>query len=112
MTTLSWKDADTVVKRVRMYVETIVLVGGVTLAVSTFMARTITASVKSEIADVRADVAHMRHEQQAQAVTDSIRFQKLAEVVELVAAGVAEPPGSDEQRNAVVELRRLRHVAP
>jgi hypothetical protein len=95
------------------FVRRLAIYAGAALAVTSLTALTIRVSqreIRSSIDDVHDDVTQLRYEVHARSVMDSVRFERTIEVVELVAAALVEPDGSNEQKEAVTELRRRRHI--
>ncbi len=99
---------DALAKRVGVYAAAIIAV----LTLSAATVRWVTRDVQAAIEETRIEVRQARTEFRGRAAADSTRFERVMEVVELAVVALVETPGSEEQRSAVVELRKRRHVTP
>lgn len=99
---------DALAKRVGVYAAAIIAV----LTLSAATVRWVTHDVQDAIEETRAEVRQARVEFRSRAASDSTRFERVMEVVELAVVALVEDPGSAEQRSAVAELRKRRHVTP
>lgn len=63
-------------------------------------------------ADVKGDVTALRYDFRQKAALDSVRFERMIEVVELAVIAVVEPDSSAARAEAIGELRRRRRVTP
>jgi hypothetical protein len=104
--------ADGFVARVKLYASTILVLSAVVTLATGFVVREVTKEVRADVKAVRAEMTGIGHAQAERAVADSMRFERVMQVVELAVIAIVEPEGSDEQRSAVSELRRRRHVTP
>lgn len=105
-----WGGADAIARRIWLHLSTLVLLAGIVSTVSAFAVRAMTRTVRQDIAEMRVELQSLSSLQRERAVADSARFVRLVEVVELATAALAEPEGSLEQRSAIAEIRRRRHV--
>jgi hypothetical protein len=86
-----------------MYAKAVIVVATLIAGSASLFMRAVTADVQAEIRDVREDL-------RLRAAADSIRFERVVEVVEFAVIAIVEPAGSDERAAAIGELRRRRHV--
>jgi hypothetical protein len=102
------------VKLVALYAGTVVAVGSVFAMVAalnaSYVNHFVLRDVKLALADTRNEIRAVREEFHIRADADSIRFERVMNVVELAVVALVEEPGSDGQRSAVMELRKMRHV--
>jgi len=107
---------DKAAKRVALYAGAILAVASVVALVTTvnagYVNRYVLSDVKQSITEARNEIRAVRSEFRLRAEADSIRFERVMEVVELAVVALVEEPGSDEQRSAVTELRQRRRVTP
>jgi len=54
----------------------------------------------------------VRMDLRAREVADSVRFERIVEVVEYAVIAIVEPATSEERAMAIAELKRRRRVAP
>jgi hypothetical protein len=101
---------DEVARRTTLYVGAILSVITLAAIVTTATVRAVTNDVNIELAKTRAEVAATRNEVRVRAAADSARFERVMSVVELAVVALVEPAGSEDQKAAVVELRRRRQV--
>ena len=103
---------DTIAQRLKLYAGTVLLVGSLIAALTTLAVRWATRDVRAEVAAARSEVRALARVQQERASADSLRFERVLDIVELAVGALVEPEGSDEQRRAVADLRARRHVTP
>jgi|KBSSwiStaDraftv2_1062776.scaffolds.fasta_scaffold103010_5 hypothetical protein len=96
---------DRQVARVGLYARAIIGVGAVLAGSAGLFVRAVTSDVKAEIREVRMDL-------RAREVADSVRFERIVEVVEYAVIAIVEPATSEERAMAIAELKRRRRVAP
>lgn len=101
---------DYAVRRLKLYMSALLLVGGSLGAVGLAFIRYATADIRAqhremlrEIGEVRADV--LRRTEQ-----DSARFERTMEIVQLAVVAIVEPPNSIARRGAIADLRARRRV--
>lgn len=110
MTPENEKPVDSFVERVKLYGSTILIMAAVVAMATGFVVREVTKDVRSDLRGLRAEVSNLSTNQNWRAGADSIRFERVMQVVELAVIAIVEPDGSDEQRSAITELRRKRRV--
>ena len=101
---------DKVAKRVREWGQAILIVGAFMSAGVAISVRWITSDVRADVSALREDFAEAARRDSVRRVEDAARWDHTITVVELTVAALVEEEGSDEQRAAVRELRRLRRV--
>lgn len=103
---------DRFVERVKLYAGTLVIVGGLVAGMSAVLVRSITAQVSTQVEATGSEFRRFAAEQRALALRDSVRFERVMDVIETAVVAIVEEPGSEQQRSAIAELRRRRHVIP
>ena len=99
-------------ERIKVWGSMVLVVSSVITLTTGFVVRAVTREVREDIKATRMEMRQITQTNRAQATADSIRFERVMEVVELAVVAIVEPVGSDDQRGAVAELRRRRHVTP
>lgn len=99
-------------RRASLYGGALLTIGTLASATIAISAGFVTREVRSTIAKTQEELAATREYFRQRAVADSVRFERIMEVVELAVVAVVEPSGTQDQRSAVAELRRRRHVTP
>ena len=92
-------------ERAGNYARTLAAVAAVVGGTTAVVVRWATADVRGEVADLHAEVV-------VRASSDSVRFERVMQVVELAVVALVEPDTSTERHAAIAELRRRRHVMP
>jgi hypothetical protein len=87
----------------------VVAVGSATIG---WIIRKSTMDVRQHIAETSAGLERLERTQRNTAVQDSIRFERVMDVVEIAVVAIIEPDGSAEQKSAIEDLRHRRHVVP
>ena len=103
---------DHVTKRIRLYVSTFILAASVIGALTAFTVRQITSHVREDLQQLDHRILEISRVQHNYNFSDSIRFERAMDVLELAVAAIVESDGSPEKQGAVVELRRRRHIVP
>jgi hypothetical protein len=103
---------DDLARRVRLWLGLAVFLVTTVAAAGTWAVSKMTSDVREQLLDTHADLVALTAAQAARAAADSIRFERAMEVLELAVGAIVEPDGSTEQKQAIAELRRRRHVAP
>jgi len=110
---------ETVAGRAKLYAGTIVVVSAAITIIGGAAIRYATSDVSAEIRDNHAELTKVHQELVAfssqvttKAVVDSVRFERVMDIVELAVIALVEPTGSRTQRAAVEALRTRRHVTP
>ena len=104
------QSVDTFVKRTRLWLGGAMFMVAAAGAGGAWLVNRATAEMHAEIQNTHDDIAALAVEQHRRADSDSVRFERAMDVLELAVAAIVEPAGSLEQRSAVDELRRRRHV--
>ena len=115
-------DASTVdifVRRTRLWLGTLIALlvtagaaGGWVVKKVTDENHALAEQMKASISDTHDDLVALSQLTAMRAQTDSLRFERAMNVLELAVGAIVEPDGSAEQKNAIAELRRRRHVTP
>lgn len=108
--TITAAGPDAVARRLRLYAGAILSVGAVLALLTAATVRWVTKEVRAEVTQTRADLRNFIVEARAKADADSVRFERVLDVVELAVVALVEPDGSEEQKSAVAELRKRRRV--
>lgn len=110
---------DTFVRRTRLWIGTLIMLlmataaaGGWVVKKATDQNQQLAAEVRKSVADTHDDLVALASLTAERAETDSLRFERAMTVLELAVGAIVEPDGSPEQRSAIAELRRRRHVTP
>ena len=103
---------DTFIRRTRLWLGAAMLLISVSAGAGAWVVGKVTADVRRSIADTHDDLVQLAAIQAARAQTDSLRFERAMEVLNLAVGAIVEAPGTPEQRGAVEQLRRLRHFTP
>lgn len=90
---------DKVVSKVKLYITTLLLVGGISSGLTTWLVFKATSGVRAEVASL-----------QDEAKRGNDRFDRMADIVELAVVALVEPPGSPEREKALSELRARRRI--
>ena len=94
---------DKHLRRVRLWVSTGLLVGTTIIAVASYAANKLTGGIHAEIGQVSE---RLRQRETA----DSVRFERVADIIGTAVVAIVEPAGSPEQVAAIAELKKHRHV--
>ena len=105
------QEADNIVKRIRLWVGAAVLLVGVFTGVGATVVARSTSDVRTALSNTHDDLARLAYQQDARAEVDSLRFERAMEVLELAVVAIVEPDGSVDQKGAIDELKRRRHIA-
>jgi len=103
---------DNIAMRVRNFSVAIIAAGTVIATITGFAVKGITAGVRADVQSLHEEIRSIGIAQERRAFADSARFERAMDVLELAVVAIVEPDGSNEQRDAVAELRRRRHVTP
>lgn len=103
---------DSIASRMKLYAGTILAVGTVVALTAGGVVRLVTKDVRDEVAQTRVELRQFIDSNERRVTADSIRFERVLEVVELAVVALVEPDGSDEQRGAVAALRSRRTITP
>lgn len=106
---------DAFARRLNLYTAAIVSVGMLIAIGGALAARAFekgTARIQADLQSTNTRVEKLETSLRAQARSDSLRFERSFALQELAVAALIEPIGSTDQRSAVAELRRRRHVTP
>jgi hypothetical protein len=103
-------------KRVALYAGAILAVAAVVTLISTanasYVNRFVLREVNASLMETKNEIRAVRTEFRQRAAADSVRFERVLDIVEVAVVALVEEPGSEEQRSAVAELRKRRRVTP
>lgn len=106
---------DKIARRMNLYTAAVVSACALFALAGALASRAVeraTRTVRQEIQATRQEVQELRSTTRTRASADSARFERGMVVLELAVGAIAETQGSTEQRSALAELRRRRHVTP
>lgn len=111
MTPKAVSPATTFAERVRLWGTAILAAAGVFTLLGSVAIKFATNDIRSDLRDLHDDVRAFSNAVKAQQYADSVRFERVIEVVEVAVVAIVEPSDSPARNEAVAKLRRKQGLA-
>jgi len=106
----TWKRADGLVSRLKLWVATAVLCVAAISGLTAAAINGATRDVRDNLRTLNANLESQRQVARSYAVMDSVRYERAMDILELAVTAIVAPDGSPEQKSALDELKSRRHV--
>lgn len=103
--------ATTFAEHVRLWGTAILAATGVLTVAGSFAVKLATNDLRTDVRDLHDDVRAFSSAVKAQQYADSVRFERVIEVVEVAVVAIVEPSDSPARNEAVAKLRRKQGLS-